>query len=210
MGMADGPDSILGGLPAFQNRARDPDQCRSGAVRTGRRQCRVVARHVYGQSKSPAGARPVSVSPPQPRSSVVLEICADCLGSAQAAAAGGADRLELCANLPEGGTTPSAGLIRVVRTVFPGRLMILIRPRGYDFLYSEPEMDAMLHDIHAARTLGADGVVIGCLTPEGWVDKVRCRRLIGAAEGLDITFHRAFDMTQDLFQALEDVMELGI
>ena len=81
----------------------------------------------------------------------MLEICADSLGSAAAAAAGGADRLELCANLPEGGTTPSAGLIRTARSVFPGRLMILIRPRGYDFLYAEPEMDAMLHDIRGLR-----------------------------------------------------------
>ena len=140
----------------------------------------------------------------------VLEICADSLGSAAAAAAGGADRLELCANLPEGGTTPSAGLIRAARSVFPGRLMILIRPRGYDFLYSEPEMDAMLHDISTARALGADGVVIGCLTREGRIDEDRFRRLIAAAGDLDITFHRAFDMASDLNQALEDVIKLGI
>ena len=140
----------------------------------------------------------------------VLEICVDSVASALAAAAGGADRLELCANLPEGGTTPSAGLIRTVRAVFPGRLMVLIRPRGYDFLYSQPEMNAMLHDIVTARTLGADGVVIGCLTQEGRIDVVRCRQLIAAAVGLDITFHRAFDMSRDLAEGLEDVTGLGI
>ena len=88
--------------------------------------------------------------------------------------------------------------------------MVLIRPRAYDFLYSQPEMDAMLHDIATARTLGADGVVIGCLTPEGRVDADRCRQLIAAAAGLDVTFHRAFDMTRDLVEALEDVTRLGL
>jgi copper homeostasis protein len=140
----------------------------------------------------------------------ILEICVDSVASASAAAAGGADRVELCANLPEGGTTPSAGLIRTVRSVFPGRLMILIRPRGYDFLYSQSEVDAMLHDIATARTLGADGVVIGCLTQEGQIDVARCRELVAAAAALDITFHRAFDMSRDLGQALEDVIGLGI
>ena len=108
----------------------------------------------------------------------MLEICIDSVASAQAAAAGGADRVELCANLPEGGTTPSAGMIRVVRTVFAGGLMVIIRPRGYDFLYSEAEMEAMLHDIATARSLGADGVVIGCLSADARVDAGRGQRLI--------------------------------
>lgn len=140
----------------------------------------------------------------------MLEICIDGVASARAAAEGGADRVELCANLPEGGTTPSAGMIQAVRRVFPGRLMVIIRPRGYDFLYSDDEQLAMLHDIQTAQNLGADGVVIGCLTREGRVDAPRCRSLIESAGELDLTFHRAFDMTRDLDEALEDIHALGI
>jgi copper homeostasis protein len=140
----------------------------------------------------------------------MLEICIDSVASAKAAAEGGADRVELCAGLPEGGTTPSAGMIRGVRSVFPGGLMVIIRPRGYDFLFSEAEMETMLHDIAVARNLGADGVVIGCLTPNARVDSERCQRLIEAAGPLDLTFHRAFDMTRDLSEALEDIIGLGI
>lgn len=140
----------------------------------------------------------------------MLEICIDGIGSAVAAEAGGADRVELCANLPEGGTTPSAGMIRGVRSVFSGGLMVIIRPRGYDFLFSETEMEVMLHDITMARECGADGVVIGCLTAEGRVDLERCGRLVEAAGSLDLTFHRAFDMACDLPEALEDIIGLGI
>lgn len=140
----------------------------------------------------------------------MLEICIDGVASARAAAAGGADRVELCANLPEGGTTPSAGMIRAVRAAFPGGLMVIIRPRGYDFLYSEDEMSVMQHDIRTARELGADGVVVGCLTADGRVDRERCGRLLEGARGMDVTFHRAFDMTRDLAEALEDIGGLGI
>ncbi len=141
----------------------------------------------------------------------MLEICIDSVGSAVAAEEGGADRVELCANLPEGGTTPSAGIIRAVREVFTGGLMVIIRPRGYDFLYSEPEMQAMLYDIEVARDAGADGVVFGCLQAHGRVDRKQCERLVEAATGsLDMTFHRAFDMSRDLNEALEDIVELGI
>lgn len=140
----------------------------------------------------------------------MLEICIDSVASARAAAAGGADRVELCAGLPEGGTTPSAGMIRSVRAAFSGGLMVIIRPRGYDFLFSEVEMEIMLEDIRVARDLGADGVVIGCLKSDGQVDKERAQRLIDAAGPLDITFHRAFDMTRDMSEALEDIIGLGI
>lgn len=140
----------------------------------------------------------------------MLEICIDSVASARAAAAGGANRVELCANLPEGGTTPSAGMIRGVRSVFDGGLMVLIRPRGYDFLYSEDELQVMLNDIRVARESGADGVVIGCLSPDGRVNSQDCERLLAAAGPIDITFHRAFDMTRDLSEALEDVCALGI
>lgn len=140
----------------------------------------------------------------------MLEICIDCVASARAAMAGGANRVELCANLPEGGTTPSAGMIRAVRSAFSGGLMVIIRPRGYDFLYSEDEMQVMLEDIRIARELGADGVVIGCLTAGGRVDLDRCARLLERTKGMDVTFHRAFDMTCDLTKALEDIVSLGI
>ena len=140
----------------------------------------------------------------------MLEICIDGVASAHAAAAGGADRVELCANLPEGGTTPSAGMIHAVRSAFTGGLMVIIRPRGYDFLYSQDEMQIMLHDIRVARELGADGVVVGCLTLDGRVDARSCEQLLSAAGPLDVTFHRAFDMTCNLNEALEDVIALGI
>ena len=140
----------------------------------------------------------------------MIEICIDSVASARAALGGGADRVELCANLPEGGTTPSAGMIRAVRAAFPGGLMVIIRPRGYDFLYSEDELEVMLNDVRVARELGADGVVIGCLTADGRVDAERCQRLLDETGPMDITFHRAFDMTRDLGEALEDVVALGI
>lgn len=140
----------------------------------------------------------------------MLEICIDSVASARAAWAGGADRVELCANLPEGGTTPSAGMIRAVRAAFPRGLMVIIRPRGYDFLYSQDELEVMTHDLRSARELGADGVVIGCLTAEGRVDAGHCQRLLAAAGPLDLTFHRAFDMTRDPGEALEDILALGI
>ena len=140
----------------------------------------------------------------------MIEICIDGVASAIAAAKAGADRVELCANLPEGGTTPSAGMIHRVRAVFPGALMVIIRPRGYDFLYSDEEMEVMLHDIQVARAAGADGVVIGCLLADGRVDVARCRKLIDAAGPMDVTFHRAFDMSFDLGEALEEIAGLGI
>ena len=140
----------------------------------------------------------------------MLEICIDGVASAINAGKGGADRVELCANLPEGGTTPSAGMIKTVRKNFSGGLMVIIRPRGYDFLYSEDEIAAMIEDIQVSRELGADGVVIGCLTADGRVDADRCARLIDAAGPLDITFHRAFDMTRDLNEALETIHAIGV
>ncbi len=139
-----------------------------------------------------------------------LEICIDGVASARAAAAGGADRVELCANLPEGGTTPSAGMVAGVRRAFAGGLMVIIRPRGYDFLFSRDEIDVMLADIRTARTLGADGVVIGCLRQDGTIDEETVTRLVEAACPLDITFHRAFDMARDLPEAMETIIRLGV
>lgn len=140
----------------------------------------------------------------------MLEICVDCVESTRAARLGGADRVELCAALPEGGTTPSLGMIERVREAFTGRLMVIIRPRGHDFLFDADEMAMMRSDIVHSRNAGADGVVIGCLCADATVDREACARLLDAAEGMDVTFHRAIDMTRDPIEALEDIMALGI
>lgn len=140
----------------------------------------------------------------------IIEICVDSLASVQACAEGGADRIELCAGLVEGGTTPSAGFLKEARRLFPGRIMMMIRPRGGDFLYSPGEVDVMRHDIREARDGGADGVVFGCLTPEGEIDERITARLVQEAAGMDVTFHRAFDVSRDLAASLERLITLGI
>lgn len=139
---------------------------------------------------------------------VKMEVCVDSVESAIAAQRGGADRVELCANLLEGGTTPSAGLIRQVREQIQIGLQVMIRPRGGDFLYSHEELQVMKADIEIAKNLGADGLVFGCLTSEGAVDKIKTADLIGHSRPLNVTFHRAFDMVKDRQLALEDLIEL--
>ena len=138
-----------------------------------------------------------------------FEICANSVASCIAAQEGGADRVELCAGIPEGGTTPSFGMIRTAREAIDIALNVIIRPRGGDFLYSKDELKEMLYDIQAARQLGADGLVFGCLTPEGEVDMEAMRPLMEAAGDTPVTFHRAFDHTSDPFKALEDIISLG-
>ena len=138
-----------------------------------------------------------------------FEICANSVASCIAAQEGGADRVELCAGIPEGGTTPSYGMIRNARQAISIGLNVIIRPRGGDFLYTEEEITEMVYDIEAARSLGADGLVFGCLTPEGNVDKKLMKRLMDAAGNIPVTFHRAFDHCRDPFKALEDIIELG-
>lgn len=139
-----------------------------------------------------------------------IEICVDSIEGAMAAERGGADRVELCANLLEGGTTPSAGCVTIAREKLRIGLQVIIRPRGGDFLYSDLEMEAMLEDTRLAKELGADGVVIGCLTAPGDVDLERTRQLIEVARPLNITFHRAFDMCREPRRALEDLIRLGV
>ena len=117
--------------------------------------------------------------------------------------------MELCAGIPEGGTTPSYGMIRNARESISIALNVIIRPRGGDFLYSENEIQEMLYDIQVAKELGADGLVFGCLNPDGSVDMRAMTRLIKAAGDTPVTFHRAFDHTNDPFKALDDIISLG-
>lgn len=138
-----------------------------------------------------------------------IEICANSPESAFFAQQGGAYRVELCAGIPEGGTTPSYGAILLARRALSIKLHVIIRPRGGDFLYSEEEQEIMLQDIAMAKSLGVDGVVFGMLTPEGEIDMDVMRRFMQASEGLSVTFHRAFDMCVDPFKALEEIIDLG-
>jgi len=150
------------------------------------------------------------VAQPQIRpGKILLEICIDSVESAVASERGGADRVELCAGLPEGGTTPSAGMIAAVRKKIAIGLQVMIRPRGGDFCYSAEEFGIMQRDILIARQLGANGVVFGILNTDGKVDKDRMRQLIDMARPLKVTCHRAFDMSSDLEQAMEDLAEAG-
>lgn len=139
-----------------------------------------------------------------------FEICANSAASCLAAQQGGARRVELCASMPEGGTTPSYGEIKLARKMIDIRLHVIIRPRGGDFLYSPLELDIMEEDIRMARQLGADGVVFGCLTPEGELDISAIERLMKVSEGMAVTFHRAFDYVKDPFQAMEQLIELKV
>lgn len=139
-----------------------------------------------------------------------FEICANSVESCLAAQEGGADRVELCAGIPEGGTTPSYGEIKLARKLLTKtKLHVIIRPRGGDFLYTPLELERMEEDIRICRELGVDGVVFGCLTEEGEVDREANRRLVELARPMSVTFHRAFDRTADPMKALEDIISLG-
>ena len=138
-----------------------------------------------------------------------LEVIGFELESCLIAEGNGADRIELCANPHEGGTTPSYGMIATARANVSIQLFPIIRPRGGDFLYTELEFRAMLADISVCRELGCDGVVLGMLRPDGSVDVDRCSELVAAAGSLQVTFHRAFDRVADPMTSLEDVIGLG-
>lgn len=139
-----------------------------------------------------------------------FEICTDSVAGVRAAAAAGADRVELCADLFEGGITPSRGAIRCARTVGGIGLHVIVRPRGGDFVFDDDETAAMLVDVETARAEGADGIVIGALHADGRVDAERTRALMAAAGPLSVTFHRAFDMAPDPWDALETLVGLGV
>ncbi|NOT48210.1 MAG: copper homeostasis protein CutC [Acidobacteria bacterium] len=141
---------------------------------------------------------------------IQFEICVDSPESALAAQLGGADRVELCDNLFEGGTTPSLGTIKTARRLIDIKLHVIIRPRGGDFLYSDIEFETMKLDLETAKTNGVDGVVIGLLTADGDIDKTRTADLVSLANPMSVTFHRAFDVCRDPISALETLIDLGI
>ena len=144
------------------------------------------------------------------REDFMVEICANGVESCLAAQEGGADRVELCAGIPEGGTTPSYGEIKVARRVLTTtRLHVIIRPRGGDFLYTDLEVERMAEDIAVCRQMGVDGVVFGCLNADGTFDLEKNRYLIECSRGMSVTCHRAFDRAVNPEQALEDVIALG-
>ena len=140
---------------------------------------------------------------------ISIEVCVDSVASAVAAEGGGGARVELCSNLLEGGITPSAGMIELVRQQISIGLQVMIRPRGGDFCYSADEFEVMRRDILVAKKLGADGIVAGILDAKGNVDIERTRQLVDLARPLNVTFHRAIDMSVHLFRAAEDVCQTG-
>lgn len=139
-----------------------------------------------------------------------IEICAANIQSALAAEAGGASRIELCDNLYEGGTTPSYATINMAVKNLSIEVMVMIRPRGGDFCYSDMEFEIMKQDIEICKELGVHGVVFGILLPDGQVDEKRTQELVVHARPLEVTFHRAFDMTPEPDEALETLIRCGV
>jgi copper homeostasis protein len=140
---------------------------------------------------------------------MLLEIAVFNLSSALLAVSAGADRLELCENPGEGGTTPSYGTLKMVKELIHVPVFPIIRPRGGDFLYSDDEFGVMKKDVELCKQLGFEGVVIGLLKGDGTVDEVRTRELVSIAYPLEVTFHRAFDRAADPFNALETIISCG-
>lgn len=141
---------------------------------------------------------------------VSIEICLDSIQSIIAAEKGGASRVEFCSDLFEGGLTPTLGAFQVAKEKTSIPINVMIRPRGGDFCYSDEEFETMLADARLFREAGANALVFGILTPDGRIDKERSRLFLDVARPLEVTFHRAFDMTRDPFQAIEDLIELGV
>lgn len=141
--------------------------------------------------------------------STILEVCSFSLDWCLAAERAGAQRVELCTGIYEGGTTPSYGLIQQVKLKTTIELAVIIRPRAGDFCYNTNEIETMKADITACKSMGVDAVVIGVLTPEGTVNKAVMKELISLAQPMNVVFHRAIDRCVDYLTALEDIMELG-
>jgi copper homeostasis protein len=146
----------------------------------------------------------------KPEGRYLLEICLESVESVIAAEQGGADRVELCSDLFEGGLTPSLGTFRTAKASSHIPLNVIIRPRGGDFCYSDREFAVMKEDIRIFRDEGASGLVFGILTPEGEIDEARTAELIELANPLPVTFHRAFDMTKDAYASLDTLIRLGV
>ncbi len=144
------------------------------------------------------------------RPPVILEICVDSVASAVASQEGGALRVELCADLDDGGSTPSAGTIEETRRRISIGLHVMIRPRGGDFCYSEEEFDTMKRDVLLARELKADGVVFGILRPDDMIDRERMNELAQLARPMEVTCHRAIDVSRDPFESLEVLADVGV
>ena len=140
----------------------------------------------------------------------LIELCVEGIDGFLAAQEAGADRVELCASLMEGGLTPSLATIRAAVKAAKIPVHVIIRPRGGDFLYSQAEFDSMVEDVRALREEGVAGVVIGCLTPDGRIDEARTKALVEAARPMSVTCHRAFDMTADAHAALEALVRCGV
>jgi len=140
---------------------------------------------------------------------MIIEIVVYNIESALNAQKGGADRIELCDNPSEGGTTPSFGVIEQVRKHVNIQVFVMIRPRGGNFCYTDLEFEAMKRDVEACKQLKVDGVVFGILNEDGRIDKTRCKELIEFARPLGVTCHRAFDMAHDAYEALEDCIDAG-
>lgn len=141
--------------------------------------------------------------------SIKIEVCAFSFESCLAAEKGGANRIELCGSMYEGGTTPSAGLIQVVKQSIKIEIHAMIRPRGGDFCYSADEISVMEADIRIAKELGCEGVVLGILRTDGRVDIIQTKALVALARPMQVTFHRAIDMTPNYEEALRDIIETG-
>ena len=140
---------------------------------------------------------------------IETELCAYTVESCRAAARAGMTRVELCASPCEGGTTPSAAAVRMARSIPGLELAVMIRPRGGDFLYTAQEFDQMRLDIEYARSCGADAVVLGLLLPDGRIDTERTAELVAAAGAMEVTFHRAADLTPDPVEAVGDILAAG-
>ncbi len=141
---------------------------------------------------------------------VLVEVCVESVAGAYAAVTGGAERIELCSSLSDGGLTPSAGLCEAVCAAVQVPVFAMVRPRAGDFFYDSTEVDVMTRDLDALRRAGAVGFVTGALTADGDVDRRRLRELVDLADGLPVTFHRAFDVCRDADEALEQLCALGV